>query len=314
MVVNIATERAERATKRRAVTASLLFAGVSVGLSCVYWSLFFLGDRGMLPFDPSSSVLGAARGYIPALAAVVTALGVFGRAELSTIWTRVSRWRVSPGLYGLALLVPMGASLIVVVVASLSGTEVAFGPGARTLPKLVLTFFFFAVVDGPLGEEIGWRGFFLPKLLERSGPIAASLIVGAVWFLWHLPLYMATDRVEMTSAFLAGYLLNNVSFSFLHTWFFVRSGGSAFLAIFFHTAGNYFVFLVVTLFPALEDAPTAQWTHLAVIAIAAVCAAISLSRSGPGSAGGGLRHRGSWATTTLSVMGRRGDARRAPEV
>ena len=281
IIVNVPTERA---TKRQAVTASLMFAGVSVGLSCIYWLLFVLSGRGMLSFDPSSSVLGAARGYIPTIAAVVTALAVFGRAELSLIWARVSRWRVSPGLYGLALLVPMGASLIVVVVASLSSTEVAFDPGGGTLPKLVLIFLFFAIVDGPLGEEIGWRGFFLPILLERLGPIAASLILGVVWFLWHLPLYIATGRFEMTIAFLVGYLINNVSFSFLHTWFFQRSGGSAFLAIFFHTAGNYFVFLLITLFPAVEGAPTTRLTYLGVIAIAAVCAAISLSRGGSGSA------------------------------
>ena len=277
VIMNVSTERA---TKRKALAASLMFAGLSVGLSCIYWLLFVLSDRGMLPFDPSSSVLGAARGYIPAIAAVVTALAVFGRAELSLIWARVSRWRVSPWLYGLALLVPMGASLSVFVVASLSGTEVIFDPGGVTLPKLVLIFFFFAIVDGPLGEEIGWRGFFLPKLLERSGPIVASLILGVVWFLWHLPLYIASGRFEMTIAFLVGYLINNVAFSFLHTWFFQRSGGSAFLAIFFHTTGNYFVFLVVTLFPALEGAPTTRLTYLGVITIAAICAAISLSRGG----------------------------------
>jgi membrane protease YdiL (CAAX protease family) len=270
----------EKVGKRKALTASLLFAGVAVGLSCTYWLLFVLSGRGLLPFDPSSSVLGTLRGYIPTIAALVTALAVFGRPELSSIWARVSKWRVSPRLYGLALLVPMGASLIVVLMARLSGTEVVFDPEGTALPKLVLIFVFFAIVDGPLGEEIGWRGFFLPKLLDRWGPIAASLILGVVWFLWHLPLYMATGRFEMTLAFLVGYLINNVSFSVLHTWFFLRSGGSAFLAIFFHTAGNYFVFLVVTLFPALEGAPTTRLTHLGVIALAAVCAGLSLSREG----------------------------------
>ena len=128
-----------------------------------------------------------------------------------------------------------------------------------------------------LGEEIGWRGLLLPKLLERRGPLAASLLVGVVWYLWHLPLYFATGRFEMTATFLLGYLVQNVGWSFLHTWFFRRSGGSAFLAVFLHTAGNYSVYLLVTLFPALEQAPATQAIYV-VVALAALCAAVSMQR------------------------------------
>lgn len=268
----------EPEARRSRSVAAPLFAGVALGLSGLYWLLFALRARGWLPFDPSSDLLGAARGYTPTLAAVVTALALSGRQGLAALWKRVTMWRVAPRLYALALLVPLGASLVALLVARLSGTVAPFAPGAIPLPKLAIVFVFFAIVDGPLGEEIGWRGYLLPKLLERRGPLVASLVVGVVWYLWHLPLYLATGRFEMTAAFLLGYLVQNVAWSFLHTWFFRRSGGSAFLAVFLHTAGNYSVYLLVTLFPALEQAPATEPTCVAVLAVAALFAAASMRK------------------------------------
>jgi hypothetical protein len=262
-----------------------IFVGIALGLSGLYWLMFALRERAWLLFDPASDLLGAARGYTPALAAVATTLAFSGREGLAALWARVTKWRVAPRLYALALLGPLGASLIALLGARLSGTVAPFAPGAIPLPKLMMVFVFFAILDGPLGEEIGWRGFLLPKLLERRGPLAASLVVGVVWYLWHLPLYLATGRYEMTATFLLGYLVQNVAWSLLHTWFFRRSGGSAFLAVFLHTAGNYSVYLLVTLFPALEQAPATEATYVAVLAAAALCAAAAMRRETAGAVG-----------------------------
>jgi membrane protease YdiL (CAAX protease family) len=268
----------EPAFRRSSGVAVPLFVGVALGLSGVYWLLFALRARGWLPFDPSSDLLGAARGYTPALAATVTTLALGGRGGLAALWRRITKWRVAPWLYALALLGPLGASLVAVLGARLSGTVAPFALGAIPLPKLLIVFVFFALVDGPLGEEIGWRGFLLPKLLEGRGPVAASLVVGVVWYLWHLPLYIATGRFEMTATFLLGYLIQNVAWSFLHTWFFRRSGESTFIAVFLHTAGNYSVYLLVTFFPALEQAPATEATYVGVLAVAALYAAVAMWR------------------------------------
>jgi membrane protease YdiL (CAAX protease family) len=272
----------EPSARRSSGVAVSVFVGVALGLSGLYWLLFALRAWGWLPFDPASDLLGAARGYTPALAAVATAWALSGRAGLAALWKRLAKWRLAPWLYALALLGPLGASLVALLGARLSGTVAPFAPGAVALPKLVIVFLFFALVDGPLGEEIGWRGFLLPKLLERRGPLVASLVVGVVWYLWHLPLYVATGRFEMTATFLLGYLVQNVAWSFVHTWFFRRSGGSALLAVLLHTAGNYSVYLLVTLFPALEQAPATEATYVATLAVAALFAAAAMRRERPG--------------------------------
>jgi len=69
----------EPLSRRSREIAAPVFVGVAFGLSGLYWLLFALHARGWLPFDPSSDLLGAARGYTPALAAVVTALALSGR-------------------------------------------------------------------------------------------------------------------------------------------------------------------------------------------------------------------------------------------
>jgi membrane protease YdiL (CAAX protease family) len=257
----------------------LLFLALALGLAYLYWGLFVLHDKGLLPFDPSSDLMGAARGYGPSLAAIVAAAVIYGRNGLKELWMRVKMWRIPPWLFALAILGPLLGNLALLSILQITGVDLVLNPEGVPIPKLIIIFFFFAIVDGPVGEEIGWRGFLLPRLLEKHGAIFASALIGLVWFAWHLPLYIATDRYELSLAFLSGYLLNNVAFSFLHTWFFLRSGGSALLAILFHTAGNYFVFLSVTLFPSIEQSPTTQPIYHGILAVAAIFAGISIWRN-----------------------------------
>lgn len=267
---------------RRNTRSIYLFTALALGLSLLYWGLFLLHGRGLLSFDPSSDVMGAIRGYGPTLAAIITASVVYGRRGLQELWARVKMWRVPGWLFALAILGPLLGSVLLLVIAHFAGADLSPGSESLPLPKLILVFLFFAVVDGPIGEEIGWRGFLLPRLLERHGAIFASAALGLVWFAWHLPLYIATDKFEITLVFFSTYLLNNVAFSFVHTWFFLRSGGSALLAIVLHTSGNYSVFLAVKMFPGIEQSPATQGIYLGILVAAGVLAGIAMRRSNKG--------------------------------
>src|SRR5689334_24183747 len=93
-----------------------------------------------------------------------------------------------------------------------------------------------AFTTGPLGEEVGWRGFLQPRMLKRYPPLAASLMIGVIWSLWHLPLYL--ERwVSSPSTFVA-FTLNTICYSVLMTvlWGFTRA--SVFWAIIFHWSVN----------------------------------------------------------------------------
>lgn len=263
----------------RANRSIFIFLLLALGLSFLYWGLFLLHDHGLLPFDPKSDLMGAARGYGPSLAALVAATVIYGRDGLRDLWMRVTMWRIPLWLFALAIVGPMLISLALLVILQVTGVDLVLTSESMPIPKLVIVFFFFAIVDGPVGEEIGWRGFLLPRLLEKHGVLFASTVIGLVWFVWHIPLYIATDRYEMSMAFFATYLLNTMAFSFLHAWFFLRSGGSALLAITFHTAGNYSVFLAVTLFPSIEKSPTTLPIYYGILGVAAIFAGFSMWRN-----------------------------------
>jgi len=133
------------------------------------------------------------------------------------------------------------------------------------------------LLDGPIGEEIGWRGFFLPLLMQRSNAIVASLIVAVVWFLWHLPHYRA-DGMEMSALILAKYLIYTFALSLIHTWLFTRAQGSILIHVIFHNMANYVVLLAFTLFPAVATVALAETAYTVAMVTLAALAALSLWR------------------------------------
>jgi uncharacterized protein len=99
---------------------------------------------------------------------------------------------------------------------------------------LVVTLFTF-------GEEYGWRGYLLPRLLPL-GEIRASLLLGLIWGVWHLPLLLAGLNYPGVNVFLAIIIFTfvTVALSFTYTWFYVASSGSVLVAAVFHASTNQF--------------------------------------------------------------------------
>jgi membrane protease YdiL (CAAX protease family) len=104
------------------------------------------------------------------------------------------------------------------------------------MPISVLSAMVFVLVAG---EEIGWRGFALPLLLERFGPWLASVLLGSMWALWHLPLFFMPSMPQFGTPF-ASYVPYLIALSIILTWLMQRTGGSVILATLFHGAVNTF--------------------------------------------------------------------------
>jgi membrane protease YdiL (CAAX protease family) len=105
----------------------------------------------------------------------------------------------------------------------------------RLLFLLPLTF----VTDtGPLGEEFGWRGFALPRLLQRGRPLAAALILGAIWWAWHLPTFFI-PQLSQHQLSIPIFLVNSLALSVIMTWLYQRTRGDLLLMILIHVAANY---------------------------------------------------------------------------
>ncbi len=91
---------------------------------------------------------------------------------------------------------------------------------------------------GPLGEELGWRGFALPRMLRLWSPVKASLILGVIWGIWHLPAFYVSSLSQSQLSFPV-FVVGAVSLSVVTSWLFLRSKGSVLIAIATHLMANH---------------------------------------------------------------------------
>jgi hypothetical protein len=108
-----------------------------------------------------------------------------------------------------------------------------------------MVFMYILVLQGPLAEEFGWRGFLMIRLMKSYSLLVSSFIIGIIWSFWHLPRFFMQETVQwqMVEKFsllptISGYLVYTVLISVLISVIFVRSNGSVWAAILFHTIAN----------------------------------------------------------------------------
>ena len=188
-------------------------------------------------------VLGQAWTWIPAIAALLAAALTGGRGALRELGSRLVRWRVGWQWYVVVILGPAVFSLAVAGIYVLFGGSWAeAAPPAILAGPLLLLPLFLAILtltDG-LGEELAWRGFALPRLLTRYNALVASVVLGVIWALWHLPL-LWTEGNGMFHLPVWLLLLDLTAKAILFTWVFLHTRGSVLIAMLFHGATNLFL-------------------------------------------------------------------------
>lgn len=116
---------------------------------------------------------------------------------------RMFQWRLHPGLYLGAVVLPLFVGNVQPILAALGGGAVSYAPPAP-LPLLFGFFLLNVFLFGGV-EEFGWRGFLQPQFQERTSVLTASLAVGALWWAWHLPLFLGHPNFTPDPAFLVEY-------------------------------------------------------------------------------------------------------------
>jgi membrane protease YdiL (CAAX protease family) len=152
-----------------------------------FFVLAYLLTWWIYPVLKVSPLLGIFGLFGPALAAIIVAAVTEGKSGVKSLLSRVVRWRVGLPWYLIALGLPTVLSLATAGLNYLLGAPAFVQVGSLTVFDLVL----FVLV---IGEELGWRGYALPRLLEKRSPLIASLILGVLWGLWHLPTFLAQER------------------------------------------------------------------------------------------------------------------------
>jgi CAAX protease family protein len=251
------------------------------------WLPQALASRG-LPSAQVPGFLTLLAGYGPALAAIIVVLLGYGRPGLRELFGRLLRWRVGPLWYLIALFLPALVILLAVALNSWTGggmpdfsaAAFPFGPAETPLwQKLLILLLIFTLGFDGLGEEIGWRGFALPKLLESRSPLVASLILGALWAVWHFP-YALTRGTFLSEVPLHWFFINLLAISVIYTWIFINTNGSLLLPLLFHAAGNTTSNLLPYLPPAVADLRIYYYTITIHVVIAILVYFLSIRNQG----------------------------------
>jgi uncharacterized protein len=235
-----------------------------------------LGSHGLLPFR-LPMLLWIPGGYGPTFAALIVTGVLTGKTGIRTLLKRLLIWRVGWPWYAVALFSSVVLSTITVLLyALLSGTPPVLpafsGQILLTAPVLFL-------IGGLVnGEEIGWRGFALPRLLAKHSALTASVILGVLWALFHLPLlFIQGDSFASMSPL--SFLFRFIGGAIMFTWVFNNTRGSLLLAYLMHAASNFWPRVL----PVVVFAGSFAWlpdgiTMLAVVLVVVIYGPAHLSR------------------------------------
>jgi membrane protease YdiL (CAAX protease family) len=190
-------------------------------LSWALWPLVIL--------NPTSSPLVP---FGPLIAAVIVALLAGGRHELWALLRQLGRWRVHPIWYVIALLGPFVLAGLTAALAVAAGAPVR-GTGDYTNWRAITFFFLSTVIIVGLFEEVGWRGFALPRLQLRLNAIWAALVLGVLWALWHLPELISDPTGQRPPV---QFLLWALALSVIFSWLYNSTNGSLPIVIICHAA------------------------------------------------------------------------------
>lgn len=174
-------------------------------------------------------------GTFIAFAPLISAIAVVSIAEglpgLARLGRRVIRWRVNWVWYAAAIGVPL---LVYVAATALNLAAGAPAPSLDQFHPWYAVFVVFALgvlnpLEGPLGEEPGWRGFALPRLQSRWSPLMSAAVLGLLITGWHLPLvFMPQFDLSLPD------IVTTILVTFWYTWLFNRTGGSVLLTLIAH--------------------------------------------------------------------------------
>ncbi|WP_428268639.1 CPBP family glutamic-type intramembrane protease [Haliangium sp.] len=216
----------------------LSFFGLAYAISWAVELPIALSARGLVAAEVHPGIHFFA-GLGPLLAAFIVTAVTAGRAGVGELWARVVKWRVGTGwlLFGL-LSVPALYLASAIAVRLGSGTWPDLGrfgtvfefPALGAAVGMLLHLFGFG-----FGEEVGWRGFALPRLQRRHSALAATFILSIFWALWHLPMFFYKENfMAMGVGGTIMFFLSMFAGAILLTWLYNSTRGSVLMVALWH--------------------------------------------------------------------------------
>src|SRR3954467_691012 len=253
-----------------------IFFVLTYVIAWAFWvPLVILQDRVAPALDLVLRILGSAT---PSLLAVLLVAHLQGRAEVRRLLRRLLMGRVNIGWYAAIV------ALTALPVLAVWGSPLRGAPTpvvAATVPGVLSVFLFSIFPGSATGEELGWRGFALPRLQARRSALTASLIVGTTWGAYHFPLFLGGAANRPFALFLP-FALSCVIMSVFYTWMYNGTRGTLLRPALLHAATH--LPLTIVMGPLEEQVLPSYWIYVALLAVAAAgliarTGAATLSRS-----------------------------------
>jgi membrane protease YdiL (CAAX protease family) len=184
-------------------------------------------------------------GALSASLAGIILAAVEGRKDgVRELLSRFLIWRVGIQWWGFALLFTIIPAVAALYLFSYFGGPPVDWSTLEPVYTVIPTIIILTVLAG-MGEEFGWRGYLIPRLQSRYNALVTSLIIGVLWGLWHIPLFLVEGTTQyewnmkagLVTAIL-GYLVFIIAWTIQFTWVFNNTKGSVLLAAVLHGAGN----------------------------------------------------------------------------
>jgi|SRR5579884_989222 len=268
---------AKRLERSMAIWAHLAaFFLLAYALTWACWLPLVRAKDGRI--GPLSAESLATLGQFGPFAAALVVAGVERRLDgLRDLFRRLFKWEVNPIWYGVALLLPPFLALAAIAIQkATTGDNLDM---QLSVPSLEILPHFLSVllVGGPLGEELGWRGFALPRLWAISTLWLSTLLLALAWAGWHLPLWWVAE----TPSSFGFYVVGVIPLTFLFTWLSVRSSGSVLIAMLFHASINTCI-VRLPLFAAFVPWTTLLWIMAAAVVLVSTIRFHNLKIGKPG--------------------------------
>jgi len=238
--------------------------------SWVIWIPSVLDGLGIkLPFDVTaySTVVVIIGAFAPLLAAITLVAREEGWKGTRVFFRQALDIHIKPVFLVVALALPLLIHVIAHYLALAVGLDVAttlFPTETPVAPVvLAIPYFILMLVIGGGQEEFGWRGYAQEPLQEKIGVIPASLVIGVIWGIWHLPLWFMTGDLHSAYSFLA-FVMMTTSISIMYAWLYNSSGKKLIVVIIFHAMSNTAAPLLPFLHGIEGKPESAYWIYAAV--------------------------------------------------
>ena len=244
-----------------------LYVLVAIGFSAIFWITGWLMARDggyLIPipanfFDLQASgyqnaehrmiaLIFQAATFGPLVGALVAAAVEGGKDGLAELWRKLSTWRVAGRIVLAVVIINMVVTLLPSLLALITGIATADALFIAVPFTGYLLLFGMQLLTSGLGEEVGWRGYMLPRLLARNNSEKTLWISGLIWAVWHYPFVIflflenmaalpAGQQAMMIVFSLAGFTMTIIGQGFIYAWL-INNGGSVFWAVVYHALSN----------------------------------------------------------------------------